>query len=306
MDRNSECLPRVKLVVRALPFVSAQEMFALKGGTAINLFLRELPRLSVDIDLVYLPSRSWKSAVQDMNRGLETVCQDIVKHFPNVQICQLGRVSAPKRRLIQNGHSVQIEVSPVTRCTVWPPSTMPISSAAEELFGRVSARVSSFYDVYAGKICAALSRQHVRDLFDIAELLQNEGIDRKLFETFLVYLIGGQRPIAELLQPIKQPIEDSVVSTLNSMAFKKVTADDLNDARDSLIQVVHNSLTARDREFLLSVKRMEPDWSLIDIPGVDGLPAVQFKLMNLGKMSERRHRAAVNKLRRVLDSVGSG
>lgn len=46
---------QVSLLVRAIPEIAHEEMFALKGGTAINLFIRDLPRLSVDIDLVYLP-----------------------------------------------------------------------------------------------------------------------------------------------------------------------------------------------------------------------------------------------------------
>ena len=46
---------QVALLIRALPSVAAEECFAMKGGTAINLFIRDLPRLSVDIDLTYLP-----------------------------------------------------------------------------------------------------------------------------------------------------------------------------------------------------------------------------------------------------------
>ena len=46
---------QVDLLVRTLPYVAEEECFALKGGTAINLFVRDLPRLSVDIDLTYLP-----------------------------------------------------------------------------------------------------------------------------------------------------------------------------------------------------------------------------------------------------------
>ena len=57
MDPNSPYFKQVQLLVSVLPVVAKQECFALKGGTAINLFVRELPRLSVDIDLVYLPNR---------------------------------------------------------------------------------------------------------------------------------------------------------------------------------------------------------------------------------------------------------
>lgn len=46
---------QVKLIFDILPLVAVEEFFALKGGTAINLFVRDMPRLSIDIDLVYLP-----------------------------------------------------------------------------------------------------------------------------------------------------------------------------------------------------------------------------------------------------------
>ena len=46
---------QVRLLVRELPVVAKETCFALKGGTALNLFVRDMPRLSVDIDLAYVP-----------------------------------------------------------------------------------------------------------------------------------------------------------------------------------------------------------------------------------------------------------
>ena len=60
MDRNNLYYKQVQLLVQVLPFVAKEACFALKGGTAINLFLRDLPRLSVDIDLVYLPLHDYR------------------------------------------------------------------------------------------------------------------------------------------------------------------------------------------------------------------------------------------------------
>ncbi len=56
---NNPFTEQVRLLVALLPRVAKQECFALKGGTAINMFLRDMPRLSVDIDLAY---RRWKIA----------------------------------------------------------------------------------------------------------------------------------------------------------------------------------------------------------------------------------------------------
>ncbi|NOX86110.1 MAG: nucleotidyl transferase AbiEii/AbiGii toxin family protein, partial [Chlorobi bacterium] len=48
-------LAQVDLLLQIMPYVAKEEIFALKGGTAINLFVRDMPRLSVDMDLTYLP-----------------------------------------------------------------------------------------------------------------------------------------------------------------------------------------------------------------------------------------------------------
>ena len=55
MDKNSQYYKQVSLLISVLPYVAKEKCFALKGGTAINLFIRDFPRLSVDIDLTYLP-----------------------------------------------------------------------------------------------------------------------------------------------------------------------------------------------------------------------------------------------------------
>jgi hypothetical protein len=55
VDNDNIYRQQVQLLVRTLPFVAQQPVFALKGGTAINLFLQDMPRLSVDIDIAYLP-----------------------------------------------------------------------------------------------------------------------------------------------------------------------------------------------------------------------------------------------------------
>jgi hypothetical protein len=55
-------------LIRVLPSIAEEACFALKGGTAINLFVRDMPRLSVDIDLTYLPvqprGKPWRPSTQ--------------------------------------------------------------------------------------------------------------------------------------------------------------------------------------------------------------------------------------------------
>ena len=177
MDRNSIYYKQVQLLVRILPFVAKEKCFALKGGTAINLFLRDLPRLSVDIDLVYLPMDDRTTALQQVGEALERIIQDVKTSLPDVQAGRPNQAPDGLRLLIvQQGVQIKLELSPVLRGSVFPPEEKEVVDAVEAIFGYASMQVMSFADVYAGKICAALDRQHPRDLFDIKWLLENEGM----------------------------------------------------------------------------------------------------------------------------------
>ena len=154
-----------------------------------------------------------------------------------------------------------------------------VVATVEESFGYSENRLLSFNDVYAGKMCAALDRQHPRDLFDIALLLDREGIGRELIKTFLVYLIGHNRPIAELLAPRHRNIARLYDGEFREMTRESVPLQTLLDARERLVATIHAVLTDEDRAFLLSIKGRRPDWSLIDLPGVADLPAVRWKLV---------------------------
>lgn len=173
---------------------------------------------------------------------------------------------------------------------------MEVTERTENEFGYAEIQTLSFNDLYAGKMNAALDRQHPRDLFDIRILLGNEGISRDLFKTFLVYLISNNRPIVELLAPRSNDIAGIYESEFERMAATHVSLDDLLETREEFIKIVQSSLTENDKKFLVSFKKREPEWSLLDLAGVENLPAVKWKLHNLGRMASPKHEEAVQKL----------
>lgn len=305
MDRSNPFFGQVELLLRALPAVAKQECFALKGGTAINLFVRDLPRLSVDIDLVYLPKEERETALPAIGKALAAIKADIEHTIrgAKVQITNPQATDSQRLTLSADGSQVKIELSPVLRGTVWPAEMRSVVEKVEDLFGFAEIPVVSIPDLYAGKICAALDRQHPRDLFDIKLLFENEGIDRDLFKTFLVYLISHGRPIAELLSPAHKKIDRLFETEFRDMSEIPVTLDELLETREQLVAHVQASLTDDDRAFLLSVKGREPDWSLLDLEGVADLPAVKWKLINLNKMTPERHEETFNRLKAVLDKT---
>ena len=195
-------------------------------------------------------------------------------------------------------------MTPVGRGTVWPPKVQRVESPR---FGYLESNVASFEDVYAGKICAALDRQHPRDLFDIKELLANEGISRKLFITFLAYLLTSDRPMSEILMPERKDILSKYETELREMVQGPSSLEELAEARGQLVRTIHSVMTDDDRAFLMSVKEMRPDWSLVrGLPRIEHLPAVQWKLQNLDEMSKTKHDASVRKLAAVLELARSG
>jgi hypothetical protein len=166
-------------------------------------------------------------------------------------------------------------------------------------------QVASFPDVYAGKLCAALDRQHPRDLFDVKFLLENEGLTDDLRKTFLVFLISHQRPMAELLAPHCKDIRAVYESEFRYMAKIEVPVEQLEATREQLIEQIHKGLTTEEKKFLLSFKARQPDWSLLGIDGrmVSSLPSVRWKMQNLERMQQEKHGQALKKLEQILSVV---
>jgi predicted nucleotidyltransferase component of viral defense system len=161
---------QVELLIRCLPAVASAPDFAIKGGTAINLFLRDMPRLSVDIDLTYLPISARDTALTDIRTSLATIAEALRRTVPGVRV-KLVESDAPKLLVDQSGARIKVEPSVVIRGSLMPPVESALCLAAQKSYELyVEIRRLDSAELYAGKICAALDRQHPRDLFDIMHL----------------------------------------------------------------------------------------------------------------------------------------
>lgn len=289
------------LLVRTLPLVAAEDCFALKGGTAINLFIRDMPRLSVDIDLTYLPIQSREQSLKAIDAAMMRISGRITRAIPGAQIPATRAEGATVRLLVRaDGAQIKIEVTPVLRGCVFEPERRSVSPAVEEVFGFAEMTVVSFADLYAGKIVAALDRQHPRDLFDVRHLLANEGIDDALRQALIVYLLSHGRPMSEVLAPTRKSIGEEFLRGFDGMADAPVTLDELMAAREALIDAVTAKMPKAHRAFLLSFERGDPDWSLLGVPKAADLPAVKWRRQNLDKLSPERRSALVARLAEVL------
>ena len=295
---------QAELLLRILPLIHKEDMFALKGGTAINFFVRDLPRLSIDIDLAYLLVSERDFALNDISGTLIRISEGIKKRIPGTKTV-LKNIHGTNilKGMVVNQEEVTVKIEPnlVIRGSVYPPETKLLSKKAQELFElSVQSRILSADELYAGKICAALDRQHPRDLFDVHLLLKNEGFKAEIRKAFIVYLISHPRPIIEILHPKPKDIRAVFENEFKGMIAENVTCEDLYTTREHLVSMILNELTTQEKQFIVSFKEVLPNWELLGLEGIENLPAVKWKLLNIGKMNPSKHKKAVHKLRDYL------
>ncbi len=301
MDTNNIYYKQVQLLMSVLPTVAKQPCFALKGGTAINLFVRDLPRLSVDIDLTYIEKGNRDESLSKIKQAMQSIQTDLQKQ--GFTISESQKNGALTRILVSNKETqIKIETTPVMRETVHVPTMQTVTPNVEDQFGFAEINMLDFNDLYAGKLCAALDRQHPRDLYDVKLLLENEGISETLKNTFLVYLISSPRPMVELVKPNRKPLTEVYEKEFETMTRSHVSVEQLKETREQLINTLHKMLTDFDKEFLLDFKRGTANWANFYYPHVEQLPAVAWKLINLDKMSPQARKSAYNKLEQALYS----
>lgn len=297
---------QVALLIRILPLVAREKCFALKGGTAINLFVRDMPRLSVDIDLTYLPIADRAKSLHDIDAAMQRIAEAIRIALPSARV-HSGRLqpeNAVNKLTVRDGRvQVKIEVTPVLRGCVYEPEERVVSEGVEARYGFASIQVVSFADLYAGKLVAALDRQHPRDLFDVRDLLANEGIDTPLRKAFVVYLISHNRPMAEVLDPTRRDIAEEFARGFAGMTEKPVTLDELIETRERLITETVGNMPADHRRFLVSFEAGAPDWSLLDVAEVEALPAVRWRMENLNRIDAVRRERLVVELEAALNAT---
>jgi predicted nucleotidyltransferase component of viral defense system len=303
-SKESRFFKEAQLMLQVLPFVAEEKSFALKGGTAINCFLRDLPRLSVDIDLTYLPIQDRKTSLEGITKGLKFIQGRIAKARPDLRV-QEGKVknSDIVCKLHVSNAEAQIKVEPnlVLRGSVFPIRELRVAPEVEKLF-ETSAKIQvvSYADLYGGKLCAALDRQHPRDLFDVKILFESEGITSEIRKGFVIFLACHDETMSQLLKPELKNIEKAFQDEFSEMPVKPVSLDELIDVRKKLIETIIQELSLDDRHFLLSLKQGTPEWDRLGVEGVDQLPAIQWKLANIKKMKPDHHKRSVDRLKQIL------
>ncbi len=159
----------------------------------------------------------------------------------------------------------------------------------------------SLADLYGGKICAALDRQHPRDLFDIKLLSEAGFLNEEISQAFVVYLASHNRPMSELLSPNLQDFRQAYENEFKGISSIEVSYTELEKIGKELPFLILAKLSRNERKFLLSVKMGDPDFSLLPISGLEKFPAIRWKIENIKKMDSQKRIAATEKLKSILD-----
>lgn len=276
---NESYLKQVALVMRALPAIAEEPDLALKGGTAINLFELDLPRLSVDIDLTFLKIATREESVAAIDEAL----QRIAGRLKDLRFGVSVRGQETSRKLIcsSNGATIKIEPNYILRGTVFPVRTMTTCSRIAEIAKSEAAMsVLSFAELYGGKVCAALDRQHPRDLFDMAQFYKMHTID-EIKPGLIAMALGHNRPLHELLNPILQNNRDVFDQQFVGMTDEPFSYDEHVETWKRLQADVLSALTDSDRRNMLDFVALSGSPDCFGMPSLHSLPAIVWKRRNL-------------------------
>lgn len=285
-------LETARLLTQVAPLVFADDAFALKGGTAINLFVREMPRLSVDLDLVF-PDHTLarEAALARITDAIREAAERLKGRGFVTRRVSAGDVGETKLFVRRGRIEVKIEVNFVMRGTVHPVRQASLTRTAREaLQSDLEIPVVSLEDMYGGKLVAAMDRQHPRDLFDVMQLFAHEGITPGVRRAFVIYLASHNRPVHEVLFPALRDIEYEYANNFHGMTAETIPMSALLSARERMIRELQYGMDANERRFLLSLVTGAPEWQALGIPHIEQLPGIRWKLHNLLLLQKRNTR----------------
>jgi predicted nucleotidyltransferase component of viral defense system len=290
---------QAQLLISVLPYIAEEKIFALKGGTAINFFVRDFPRMSVDIDLTYIGFEGREKAFANINNALSRIVKKLKSDKFGINI-EKNKSDMWKIQSFKQNAEILIEVNYIVRGFAYPIRELQVCQKVSDIYGFAEMQVMSVPELYGGKICAALDRQHPRDLFDIKTLFENEGITDEIKNAFIVFMLSDNGAPYELLNPNIHDRQELLNSEFSGMTNIEFTYQDHEKTLQKLIKTLHKSFTKADKEFIFSFFSLQPNWDLIDIPNIQKLPAVQWKIKNLKKMSKEKFEKNFRKIKWAL------
>lgn len=293
---NSVYQQKVELLLKILPFITDEKNFAIHGGTAINLFVKDLYRLSVDIDLTYIPLENRNTSLKNINDTLLRIGDRISRQLKGVRV--IPRLDISKITCEYRGCQVKIEVNQTKRGLVGGEAQLwSLCNGAQKMFGvEVEARIVPLTQLYGGKIAAALSRQHPRDIFDVMQMDMSFG---EVKEGFIFCLLGSDRPIHESFSPNLIDQREAMENQFAGMTNIPFDYSMFEDWRSRLVKEINEQMSQADKKFLVDFESLSVDWEVSPYGYMHHYPSVRWKIENLEKLKKQNP----TKLKREADRL---
>jgi len=282
---------QTQLLLNILGHMDWNSCMALKGGTAINLFIADFPRLSVDIDLAYIGHGSREWALSEMSHYLNELLKKLEKRGYLVNLTGVSSENlVGKLNVSINNIIVIIEPNFIIRGAFKTPVTKKlVQSAANEFKQELEIKILHEDELYAGKLVAMLARKHPRDVFDMKIYIEKNKSLKAIMDLFIAYLIQSPKPFSELLNPHfdkEQFKYDFNNSFAGMVADSTITDEILHQTWLNLVALVKSELNVNHKNFLLSLMKLEPNWSLSPFDQLEKYPGVLWKIQNIKRMTE--------------------
>jgi hypothetical protein len=244
--------------VRSHPFL--KDKLVLKGGTALNLFIFAVPRLSVDIDLNYVGAADRETMLLERPK-IEEALQAVfsregytVRRVPTEHAGGKWQLRYPSAG--GQGGNLEVDVNFMFRIPLWP--VQRIDSQPVGIWQVTGITVVDVHELAAGKLSALISRRQARDLFDCSNLFRLDGLAQdRLRLAFVVYGAMSRkdwRTIAlEDVDVDPADLEQKLIPMLRSVGSEKIRKDQfgkglVEDCRNLLSSLL--PFTAPEQEFL--------------------------------------------------------
>jgi len=299
---NNNYHKQVALLIKVIPEIALEPRFALHGGTAINLFDKDMPRLSVDIDLTYIPIEDRETSFTNISVALTNIKSSIEKRLQGSRVEH--KVELHKLLVSHNDAMIKIEVSQIVRGLLGAVTEKILCKKAQEQFDTFcSINIVSIGQLYGGKVCAAMDRQHPRDIFDVKQLLLKEGFTQEIKEGFLFRLLSSDRSIQDVLFPNLQDQRLAMTNQFAGMSEEQFTYEEYEFVRETMVKTVQASITEADKLFILGFKDVIPNWAIYSF---EKYPSIKWKLQNLEKImttKPAKHKELYDSLKKKLDAI---
>ncbi len=279
----------VALLLEIAPAVFRSASFAMKGGTALNLFVQDMPRLSVDIDVVFCDhTLGREDALVQISNELKRIKSEIELMGYAADIKKIKTGDEVKMFVSAPNVEVKVEINFVFRGTVLPVQMRSLTKKTQETFSaNIEIPTLAPSEIYGSKLVAAMDRQHPRDIFDVKKMYESHGLTPEIVDCFVVYLAGHNRPVHEVLFPNAQPLDVTFKNEFVGMTSEDISIDELIATRARLMVELPAALSEAQIVFLLSLVKADPDWSKMPYSHLKDLPALKWKTLNLKNLQAK-------------------